>query len=192
MKRLASITSIALAGLLATACATADRQMARSEAVSLLNDQPTEVASHANEVVGLTAITHGDRWTGANLLEQAVDAAPSSVSARFNLATGYLKTGRLAEAATLYRGLVNDGQYTWAVSRRDPEHPNITARRFNIAEESARRLADIDRRLTYANASSGAFAATEAGTPVAAIVGATPRATGRISDAEALRRDGIQ
>ena len=43
--------------------------------------------------------------------------------------------------------------------------------------------------LTYA-APGSAFSATELGTPVAAIVGAPP-ASGRISDAEALRRDGI-
>lgn len=159
----------------------------------MLGEQATPAASHASEVVGLTAVTYGDRWTGANLLEQAVDGHPSSVSARFNLATGYQKTNRLPEAAAIYRTLISDGQYTTAVSRRDPEHAHLPPRRFNIADESARRLADIERRTTYAAApNGGAFAAADAGTPVAAIVGAPGPARGRISDAEALRRDGIQ
>lgn len=183
------IAGVLTAGLLATACATQNHQMARNEAVSMLRAEATPAASHASEVVGLTAVTYGDRWTGTNLLEQAVDGH-SNVSGRFNLATGYVQTGRLAEAAALYRGLVNDGQYTWAISRRDPANPNIVARRFNIAEESARRLADLDRRMAY-SAPGGAFSATEAGTPVAAIVGGRAPAAGRISDDEALRRDGI-
>lgn len=193
MARLVSVVSIALSGLLAAACATQNREMARADAVSMLSGQATPASAHASEVVGLTAVTYGDRWTGANLLEQAVDAEPGSVSARFNLAAVYQKTGRLPEAATLYRSLLTDGQFTTAVTRRDPEHANLAPRRFNIADESARRLADIGRQLTYAQAANGrASAATEAGVPVAAIVGGAALTRGRISDEEALRRDGIR
>jgi len=185
MARLLTVSSVALVSLLAAACATQPRQMARMETVSALREQPSFETSRGHEVVALSALTNGDRWTAANLLEQAVEGNPN-VSSRFNLASTYHQTGRLAEAAALYRGLVNDGQFVWGTSRRDPAH-QAPARRFNIADESARRLALIEARTTFAAAP---LAATAAGVPAAAVVGAPP-ATGRISDEEALRRDGI-
>jgi hypothetical protein len=188
MARLAGITSIALVGLLATACASQPREMARSEALSLVNTPASVSASRAHETTGLGLLTSGDRWTGANMLEKAVDGY-GDVSSRFNLATAYMQTGRYAQAGELYRGLVNDGQFVWATTRRDVRN-QLPPRRFNIADESARRLALIEGRTTYASA-DGAVAATAFGTNVAAVVGA-PATQGRISDAEALRRDGIR
>ncbi|HEY8573137.1 hypothetical protein [Phenylobacterium sp.] len=182
------IATIALAGLAATACASGPREMARSEAISLANSAPSVAASRAHETTGLALITSGDRWTGANMLEKAVDGY-GDISSRFNLATAYMQTGRYAEAANLYRGLTNDGQFVWATTRRDVRN-QLPPRRFNIADESARRLALIEGRTTFASA-SGAVAAGAFGTPVAAVVG-VPATSGRISDAEALRRDGIQ
>ena len=188
MARLTSIASVALIALAAAGCATTDRQVARSEARSLLAQAPSAPASHAYEVAGLTNITFGDRYVGTNVLERSVDAYPASVSTRFNLATGYAQTGRTREAAALYRTLVRDGQYTWAVSRRDAYHTG-PSRRFNIADESARRLAALGQPMTFAQAgtTTGAISATEAGTNVSAIVGATR--SGRISDAEAFALD---
>lgn len=189
MARLTSIASVALVALAAAGCASTDRQMARNETRSLFAETPTAATSHAYEVAGLTNITFGDRYVGSNALERAVDAYPKSVSARFNLATGYATTGRTREAAAIYQQLISDGQYTWMYARRDAFHPNAN-RHFNVADESARRLASLNQRLTFASngTTTGAISATEAGTPVAAIVGGRP-VSGRISDAQAFALD---
>jgi predicted Zn-dependent protease len=162
-----------LVALAAAGCASTDRQMARNETRSLFAETPTAATSHAYEVAGLTNITFGDRYVGSNALERAVDAYPKSVSARFNLATGYATTGRTREAAAIYQQLISDGQYTWMYARRDAFHPNAN-RHFNVADESARRLAEVSQRLTFAanGTTTGAISAAEAGTPVAAIVSA--------------------
>jgi hypothetical protein len=190
MSRLTTIACVALFGVAATACASMDRQTARAEARTLLAQAPTEASQHAYDVVGLTNYSYGDRWIGANMMERA-QTAHDSVGARFNLATAYYATGRLPQAAAIYRTLLTDGQYKWAITRRDAYHEG-PARKFNIAEESARRLADIDARLRFAQAapSGGALSAAEAGTAVAAVVGGQAP-NGRISDAEAFRRDNL-
>jgi len=120
----------------------------------------------------------------------------NSVRARFDLATAYEATGRTAEAMALYRGLVRDGQYVTGVQDVNYADRSAPIRRFNVAEESARRLAVLQMTATARpaavfaqNTATGAAAAGEFGTPTAAVVGGTPVVEHRISDAEALRRD---
>jgi hypothetical protein len=185
-----SIVGLASVGLLAAACATENHQTARLNEATTLNrapaEQPTTVAK-----VGAEAAAWGDRWTAANLFERASDRE-NSVRMRFDLATTYQQTGRIADAEALYAGLIRDGRYVDAAE--DVNYRNRGARifRVNIAEESARRLADLQAGNTTfaANTGAGAAAAGEFGTPTAAIVGGTPVVEHRISDAEALRRDG--
>lgn len=192
MNRVASVLGVAAAGLLATACATQSHDMARTEARTTLASSAALNGTNAAEVVGKTAMFYGDRYTATNLFERAADKN-DTVGKRFNMAAGYESTGRLAEAAALYRVLAVEGEYTYAISGRTSANPDAPLRRFNVADESARRLARItvENPLVFAQyntSGSGALAAGAFATPVSATVGGAP-VTGRISDEEALRRD---
>jgi hypothetical protein len=175
---------------MATACATTTRDMARQEARVTLANAAALSGTNAAEVVGKSSMAWGDRYTATNLFERAADQR-ASVGKRFNLAAGYQSTGRLVEAAALYRGLLDDGAYTDMLADRAPAGARAQAVRFNVAEESARRLAVITTQNPYLfpQAGDGALAAGAFATPVAAIEGAP--ASGRISDEAAIRLDGI-
>jgi hypothetical protein len=164
-----------LASLLAVGCAT--HQTARLEAGSVLAEAPNPNADNVATAVARTSMSYGDTWTAANLFEQAAEARPT-VRNRFNLARAYQDTGRTAQAAALYRGVIRDGQYTrlgWNTYR-------------TFADAASDRLARIDPGYRMALAEPGAIlSASELGTPVSATVGVSP--IGRISDAEAIRRD---
>jgi hypothetical protein len=186
-----SIVGLAGASLLATACATENHQMARiNEATTLRNAPAMEPTSVAK--VGAEAAAWGDHWTAANLFERSTDRY-NSVRQRFDLATTYAQTGRIAEAKALYADLIRDGQYAWEFEDVDYRNRGARITHVNIAEESARRLAALNAPppLTYAaNTGAGAAAAGEFGTPTAAVVGGAPVTERRISDAEAMARDG--
>jgi hypothetical protein len=189
-----SIIGLAGAGLLASACATQNHQMARADAAAMLANAPAEQPTALSRT-GAEAFAWNDRWTAANLFERSVDKE-NSVRARFDLAIAYEATGRTAEAMALYRGLVRDGQYVTGVQDVNYADRSAPIRRFNVAEESARRLAVLQMTATARpaavfaqNTATGAAAAGEFGTPTAAVVGGTPVVEHRISDAEALRRD---
>jgi hypothetical protein len=187
MRQSARVIGFALAAVSLTACAT--RQTARLEAANTLANAPVLArTTNAPTVVGVTEMAYGDRFTAANLFERAADAR-ATAGARFKLASAYEATGRTAEAAALYRGLVNDGQFTWMYSARSLQNRDAPVRRFNVADESARRLADLERVETAAqvNPQNGLLAANELGVPAAAVVGEGPR--GRIPDAEAMTLD---
>lgn len=189
MGRRISLISLAGAGLLAAACATQDHQIARIDEASTLA-RAAKVHAMAIQETGTEAEAWGDKWTAANLYERSVDK-DNSVVARFNLAHTYAETGRLPEAVALYKTLVRDGQYMWGVTGVDYRHRGARLVRFNIADESAVRLAALRRQMTFVSSTGAtAFSATELGKPTAAIVGGpAPILERRISDAEALRRD---
>jgi tetratricopeptide (TPR) repeat protein len=185
----ASLIGLAGAGLLAAACATQGHQTARADEATFLA-KASQVHPMALQETGTEADAYGDKWTAANLYERSVDK-DNSVVARFNLANAYAETGRLPEAAAIYQILVRDGQFMWGVSGVDYRNRGARLVRFNIADESAARLATIRRQTTFAsNTSGGALSASELSTPTAAIVGGpAPIIEHRISDAEALQRD---
>jgi hypothetical protein len=189
MARIAPFIGLAGAALLAAACATQDHTMARNDEASFLA-RAAQVHPMALQETGTEASAYGDKWTAANLYERSVDK-DNSVVARFNLASAYESTGRLPEAAALYASLVRDGQFMWGTTGVDYRDRGARLVHFNIADEAAARLANIDRQLAYAaNTTGGAVSASELGTPIAAIVGGpAPILEHRISDAEALQRD---
>jgi len=189
MGRIAPLIGLAGAGLLAAACATQNHTLARNDEAGFLA-RASQVHPMALQETGTEADAYGDKWTAANLYERSVDK-DNSVAARFNLASAYERTGRLPEAAALYAILIRDGQFMWVTSGVDYRDRAARLVHFNIADESAARLAGIQRRLAYAaNTTGGAVSASELGTPTAAIVGGpAPVIEHRISDAEALQRD---
>lgn len=191
MTRIASVLGLTAAAFLAAACATTDHQTARQEAAATLAQAQALQGTNAAEVVGKASMAWGDRWTAANLFERAA-ASRASVGKRFNLAVGYHSTGRLQQAAAIYRSLLDEGQYTYAYSSRDVYNRDVPVRRFNVADEAARRLAVIalDDPTVAALPSTGALAAGDVGVDVSAVVGGA-RAPGRVSDAEAIRLDEL-
>ncbi|MBO9560846.1 MAG: hypothetical protein J7515_19965 [Caulobacter sp.] len=132
----------------------------------------------------LAMLDRGDNWTGVNAFRRVV-AKQGGVMNRFNLATGYQRTGRLDQAKAIYRDLLVDGEFTTAVSSVSGG-PST----FNVADEAASRLLYIQwlqngggRQLVRLSG-SGAVSADSLGVPVAAIEGG-----GEVSDAEAAARD---
>lgn len=189
MGRKTSLIALGGAGLLAAACATQDHALARRDEATFLA-QANQVHPMALQETGTEAYAYGDKWTAANLFERSVDK-DNSVAARFNLAHAYAETGRLSEAAALYESVVRDGQYMWGVTNVDYRNRGARLTRFNMADEAAARLADLRQRMQYAQATTGVVSAAELGTPTAAIVGGpVPVLEHRISDAEAMARDG--
>lgn len=172
--------------LMSAACAT--HQTARLDSRGALSD-PANV--RRAEVAAATSAYWGDKLTAANLFERA-DASGKSVVDRFNLAATYQATGRLAEAAPLYRSVQTDGWSKRVTS--SPVNADRTHRlvRFNLADEAGSRLAYIEEQLAQGArlpplASSTIRSAEAAGAPASAIV-ATPQ-RGRISDDAAIARD---
>jgi hypothetical protein len=188
MRRILTTLTVAASSLLAVACATQNHSTAKLEARSTLAEAPRLAATNTAAVVGKSSMAWRDRWTATNLFERAA-ANRDSVENRFNLAVGYQSTGRLQDAAAIYRTLTTDGQYSWAVTSRDVYNRDVSVRRFNVADESARRLAQINATTRYAAIpTTGAFSASELGAPVSAIVGGGP-VRGRVSDATAISLD---
>ena len=85
------------------------------------------------EAVGLMA--KGDNWAGTNVLKAKLARNDTPLN-RFNLATGYQRTGRIDQAEVLYRDLLKRGRTTNAVGT-PPAGPAAGAQRiFNRADES--------------------------------------------------------
>lgn len=188
---------IAAASILATACASTSRETVRLEAadtLALAKSDANSDLSTTTATVGLAAFAFGDRYTATNLLEHAT-ADRDSVINRFNLAAGYQATGRPEQAAPLYAQLVTDGAFTHATTSANYIRPG-KMRGFNVADESARRLATLRAtrpvRLARVAASAsdlGAPAsASDFGVPASANVGANP-ASGYIPDQQAQALD---
>jgi hypothetical protein len=110
-------------------------------------------------------MAQGDNWIGTNLQKRVVAAAPT-VQNRFNLATGYQRTGRLETAKTQYQALANEGEGTVM-------EQGWRSRNFDVGLESADRLLYIDWLQNGARRGSGAASAATAGTNVSATVGGT-------------------
>ncbi|HTI65990.1 MAG TPA: hypothetical protein VL460_00435 [Caulobacteraceae bacterium] len=188
MRYFAGIVSIAF---LICGGAHASEQSALKDTAAALRAAPQR--TEGKPVRARSASAWGLDWSAANLLEKAVAERPTP-QARFNLAATYARTGRYEAAAALYRGLVVDGRFTQGAL--DPSYitPGLPSRGFNLAVESAERLALLESIMgkTGAGETSTAsptsppapFAAAEAGVNAAAVEGVA-----RISDEQAIERD---
>ena len=184
MRTSIKLIAVLALGTLAAGCAT--KQTARLDATETLAAAPN-VPQNASMITGLTSLEYGDRYTATNLFERAVDARPSMRN-RFNLAVAYERTFRRQEAAAIYRGLAQDGKYAHLRARSILAGPSAPVRRFNVADEAQARLDLIQNSYAARRIVSAVRSAEEAGTPASAAVGTR---TGRISDAEAQRLDGV-
>jgi hypothetical protein len=140
------------------------------------------------ETVALTMMARGDNWAGTNAFKALVAKNDSALN-RFNLATGYQRTGRLDQAKAIYRDLLTDGQFT-QISAVGIKGRGV--RTFNAADEAASRLLyikwlqDGGSRRVAANQVSGAVSADTAGVFVSANEGGP---TGDVSDEQAAILD---
>jgi len=179
-----TFAGIALVGLMAAGCAT--QPSGAIEAASALRSANATFASAAprNEGAGLVSATNGDNWTAANLFERA-ERADSTPTNRFNLAAAYQRTGRLQQAASLYRTVAVDGTFTEGVTLPADDKRGEPIAKVNLAVESQRRL-DVMAGAS-ARQTMGRETAAELGVNASALVGGPKRGT--VTDAHALRLD---
>jgi hypothetical protein len=181
------IAAITLAGLLSTACATVTHESSKANSAEILADGAASQSSNQAAMAGRTAMAYGDAWTATRLFKRASAAHPSPLN-RFNEAAGLENTGRLSDAAVIYRTLLVDGKYTWANSNRDLNNSKMQMRRFNIADESQRRLIEISLAKTSTKTAGGeAILDANVGGDSAAKVGGPT--SGAVSDEHARQLD---
>jgi uncharacterized protein YceK len=183
MNRLIPIAALTVTAILMAGCATVTRETAQRQSADTLattNSQPHRAAS--TELKGQTAAAWGDNFTATNLFEQA-EAKHDSPLNRFNLATSYQQTGRVAEAVKLYRTVVIDGGHTWAYSVPDNADRSARGRHYNLATESLARLEIIDQGVVAKQDTDAKRALATTG-----VRGPGPN-TGKISDARAEKLD---
>lgn len=132
------------------ALGTASTALAQSSPQALSDQAQFEFASNNN-------------WIATNLQKQVVAAAPT-IPNRYNLATGYLLTGRLDQARSQFQALSVDGEgYGMEQGWR--------SRNFDVGIASADRVLYIDWLKNKTPAASGAISADVVGTNVSATVG---------------------
>jgi hypothetical protein len=88
------------------------------------------------ESSALQMMSKGDNWAGTNAFKKIVAKNDSALN-RFNLATGYQRTGRLDQAKGIYTDLLKDGRFTLISAI---PVGGLGARTFNAADEAASRL----------------------------------------------------
>ena len=165
MRNIHTVLLAACAAMAATTAQAQNTDNAPSAGLETIRHQSLTESS------ALSMMARGDNWTGTNAFK-TLSAKNNSPLNRFNLATGYQRTGRLEQAKVLYQGLLVDGQFTM-ITAITPGAP----RTFNAADEAASRLMYIQwlqeggrKNVTTAQL-SGAVSAEDAGVPVAAVVG---------------------
>ncbi|MBO9545628.1 hypothetical protein [Caulobacter sp.] len=121
-----------------------------------------------------------NNWIATNLQKKVVAAAPT-IPNRFNLATGYQRTGRLETAKGYYQTLAVEGEGVGM-------EQGWRSRNFDVAMTSADRLLYIDWLQNGASRRSGAVAAGEAATNVSATIGGNGDAEVTDEQARALDR----
>lgn len=132
----------------------------------------------------LFEMARGNNWIATNLLKRATEDQPT-VDNRFNLATGYMLTGRLNTAKTYYQSVAQDGEGV-RMER------GWRAASFDAGLTAADRLLYIDwLQNGAARGRSGAVAATEAATNVSATVGGSGEAEVTDEQARALDRQAL-
>ncbi len=172
--------------LIASACLVLGAATAYAGQAGHARDENQTVRDQA-----MSLMAKGNNWLGTNVFKRLVEKDNSPLN-RFNLATGYQRTGRLQQAESIYRDLLAEGQHTTVVATPSRDAPG--ARVFNLAEEAASRLLYFDwlksegqRRALAQRSGSGAASADTYGAEASATVGGP--AGGEVSDEQAAALD---
>jgi hypothetical protein len=136
-------------------------------------------------------MSKGNNWFATNVLKKLV-AKNNTPLNRFNLATGYQRTGRIRQAESIYRDLLVDGQRTNVMATPSKDAPG--ARIFNLAEEAASRLIYFDwlksestRQAMARRSGQGPVSAEAFGVEASVTVGGPT--SGDVSDETAMALD---
>lgn len=181
------------------------QSVAASEIVSTIEAPPPATPDRApsrETVVARTAAACSYNFSATRLFER-LNTRRSTPIARFNLATVYARTGRIAEARALYQSAADDGAFQWVTL--DPKYDSPESRQFkvNVADEARRRIANLDAYSSASSAKPAAPAAAEnaanaVAAPDAASAGVDASATApgvfnlAQSDQGALALDGLR
>lgn len=186
MRNIHAMILAACATLGATAAYAQQATVAPSAQVAA----PAPASAKPSDVEALSLMAKGDNWAGTNMLKAALAKDDTPLN-RFNLATGYQRTGRIDEAQVLYQGLLKKGRTTNAVATTSGA---AASQVFNLADESASRLLYIAwlkserASQTAARASTQSPASADAlGVGASATVGGPTR--GEVSDVQASALD---
>jgi hypothetical protein len=182
--------------IILAACVTVAASSAYAQQAAVATQSPSAAqyknSNNPAETDALAFMARGDNWTGTNALK-AIVAKNNTPLNRFNLATGYQRTGRVDQARSLYQGLLTGGRNTNAVAA--PYKGLGGARTFNVATESASRLLyiqwlkDEGARKAATRKSASAPAADAVGMDASANVGGP--SSGDVSDEKAMALDGL-
>ena len=171
------------------ACMTLGATAAYAEKAAVKPSSETAAQAQAlggvSETEAVSLMAKGDNWAGTNVLKAKLAKNDTPLN-RFNLATGYQRTGRIDEAQTLYQGLLKTGQTTTAMAT--PSGAAEPSRLFNLAQESASRLLYL-AWLKSSQASAGPASAMTFAMDASAGVGGP--ADGNVTDAQALALDRL-
>jgi len=130
-------------------------------------------------------MNQGNDWAGTNAFKKIVAKNDSALN-RFNLATGYQRTGRLDQAKAIYTDLLRDGRFTLISA---VPIGGLGARTFNAADESASRLLYIKWLQSGgvgAKPAAGVTSAEQLGVAVSTVEGGS---RGEVTDDQALALD---
>ncbi|GEM_PF-1344589 len=183
MRKLHAIIVSACVGLGGTAA------YAQQAAVAPATQAAVEVKSlgEVSAIEAVSLMAKGDNWAGTNVLKARLVKNDTPLN-RFNLATGYQRTGRIDQAQALYQDLLKRGRTTNAVETPAAGAAGGGLRVFNLADESASRLLYISwlksGRTPNAPASADSFA-----TDTSARVGGPTH--GDVTDEQALALDRL-
>jgi hypothetical protein len=136
IRRICTIAALMAA---TAACAPINRQVSRLDARDTLHGSPNGQLATA-ESDGQTSMGFGDTYTATNLFERA-ETARGDPRARFNLAVGYERTGRLRQAQQIYQQLIDEGKFVRLQTVNDFAVRGARERWFTVSEEAARRNA---------------------------------------------------
>jgi hypothetical protein len=184
LKSIRYVGAILAAGLLTSACVT--HQTSLRESRSALT-KGRQVTARGAAIMGMSAMTWGDKWAATNLFERAA-AQDASPNARFNLAAGYHATGRVGDAVPIYRSVEIDGLNAWAQTTWEEFDTSVKVRRVNLSEESTRRISAIESTPGYVERAVPPIDYRALAEQVTTTVEGAPT-IGRVSDKKALELD---
>lgn len=187
-------TSVALALGAASAQAQAPTSACVTDPETIAALETPDDGLQGAGTLGRSAMVCGHAWSAANLLEQAHARAPTVIN-QFNLAAAYVSTGRLEAGLALYQQAAERGRFTNIILDPAYASPSQRALSVNVTDEANRRIARLNQRIAALGPVAEPFTAGQAAVDAAEradLPADAVRTAGRLTDEEALARDGLR